>query len=200
MEHGITPVKNIFAILLCRLCAAGDVDGAADEQRIVIVASAESGIKAISAQEVRRAYLGATIVLDGVELKPLLNQTDKLAGEVFLQKYCSCPPKLMNGNSSRARFRGGSSPKAYQNLAALLAALQSGQCNHHFHAVWNSYDHSRNQDHRQSMNALIRVKRFFSSYTGRMLLGMLTIHTIWCRWFLSVCCSSAHDYPIPIRQ
>jgi len=125
MEHGITPVKNIFAILLaaCVLLATSMVH--ADEQRIVIVASAESGIKAISAQEVRRAYLGATIVLDGVELKPLLNQTDKLAGEVFLQKVLFMSAEAYERQLLARAFRGGSSPKAYQNLAALLAALQS---------------------------------------------------------------------------
>lgn len=125
MEHGITPVKNIFAILLaaCVLLAMSMVH--ADEQRIVIVASAESGIKAISAQEVRRAYLGATIVLDGVELKPLLNQTDKLAGEVFLQKVLFMSAEAYERQLLARAFRGGSSPKAYQNLTALLAALQN---------------------------------------------------------------------------
>src|ERR1039457_4162493 len=86
MEHGIASVKNIIAILLaaCVLSATPMVH--AEEQRIAIVASAGSGIKVISAKRVRRAYLGASIVLDGVEIKPLLNQTDQFAEEVFLQK------------------------------------------------------------------------------------------------------------------
>lgn len=125
MEYGITPVKNIIAILLaaCVLLATPMVN--AEEQRIVIVAGAGSGIKAISAKEVRRAYLGATIVLDGVEIKPLLNQTDKLAVEVFLQKVLFMSAEAYERQLLVRAFRSGSSPKAYENRTDLLAALQN---------------------------------------------------------------------------
>lgn len=125
MEHGITPVKNIIAILLaaCMLLATSMVH--AKEQRIAIVASAGSGIKAISAKEVRRAYLGASIVLDGVEIKPLLNQTDKLAGEMFLQRGLFMSAEAYERQLLARAFRGGSRPKAYENLTDLLAALQN---------------------------------------------------------------------------
>lgn len=97
----------------------------AEEQRIAIVASAESAIKAISAKDTRRAYLGATIVLDGVEIKPLRNQTDKLAGEVFLQKVLFMSSEAYERQLLARAFRGGSSPKAYEKLADLLAALHN---------------------------------------------------------------------------
>jgi hypothetical protein len=125
MEHGITSVKIIFVFLLaaCVLLATSMVR--AEEQRIVIVASSGSGIKAISAKEVRRAYLGATIVLEGVEIKPLLNQTDKLAAEVFLQKVLFMSAEAYERQLLARAFRGGSRPKAYANLTNLLAALQN---------------------------------------------------------------------------
>jgi diguanylate cyclase (GGDEF)-like protein/PAS domain S-box-containing protein len=45
------------------------------------------------------------------------------------------------------------------------------------------------------MNSLTRVKRFFSSYTGRMLLGMLAIHTILVPLiFVGVLLILQHDY------
>ena len=124
MEHGVAFVKYIIAILLtCTLLPI--TIARAEEQRIAVVASAESGIMTISAKDVRRAYLGATIVLDGVEIKPLLNQTDKLAGEVFLQKILFMSSEAYERQLLARAFRGGSSPKAYQNLAELLAALQN---------------------------------------------------------------------------
>lgn len=125
MEHDITSVKNIIVNLLaaCVLLATSMVH--AEEQRIAIVTSAGSGIKAISAKEVRRAYLGAIIVLDGVEIKPLRNQTDKLAEEVFLQKVLFMSAEAYERQLLARAFRGGSTPKAYENLTGLLAALQN---------------------------------------------------------------------------
>jgi hypothetical protein len=125
MEHGIASVKNIIAILLaaCVLSATPMVH--AEEQRIAIVASAGSGIKVISAKRVRRAYLGASIVLDGVEIKPLLNQTDKFAEEVFLQKVLFMSAEAYERQLLARAFRDGSRPKAYENLTDLLAALHN---------------------------------------------------------------------------
>ncbi len=123
MEHGIIPVKNFMAILLgaCALLATLMVH--AEEQRIAVVVSMRSGIKAISAKEVRRAYLGASIVLDGVEIKPLLNQSDKLAGEVFLQKVLFMSADAYERQVLARTFRGGSRPKVYDDFSDLLDAL-----------------------------------------------------------------------------
>src|SRR5665647_535567 len=106
MEHGITPVKNIIAILLAASVLL-TLMVYAEEQRIAIVASSHSGIKAISAKEVRRAYLGASIVLNGIEIKPLLNQTDKLVGEVFLQKVLFMSAEAYERLQLARAFRGG---------------------------------------------------------------------------------------------
>jgi hypothetical protein len=125
MEHGITFVKNIFAILLAACALLVALMAHAEEQRIAIVAGAGSGIKSISAKEVRRAYLGATIVLEGVEIKPLRNLTDKLAGEVFLQKVMFMSAEAFEQQLLARAFRGGSNLKTYDNLTDLLAALNN---------------------------------------------------------------------------
>lgn len=117
-------MKNIIfiAIATCAMLVTPMVH--AEEQRISIVASTRSGIKAISAKEVRRAYLGASIVLNGIEVKPLLNQTDKLVGEVFLQKVLFMSAEAYERQLLSRTFRGASRPKPYENLTDLLAALQ----------------------------------------------------------------------------
>jgi hypothetical protein len=124
MVHGIAPVKNILAIL-CAACLLLAMQlASAEEYRIVVVASAGSGIQSISAKEVRRAYLGASIVLNGVEVKPLLNQSDKLVTEMFLQKVLFMSADAYERQLISRAFRGGSSPKAYNNPEDLLAALR----------------------------------------------------------------------------
>ncbi len=125
MEHGIAFVKSIIAILFaaCVLLAAPMAH--AEEQRVAIIVNAESDITTISAKEVRRAYLGASIVLNGIEIKPLLNQTDKLADEVFLQKVMFMSAEAYERQLISRTFQGGSRPKAYENLTALLTALHS---------------------------------------------------------------------------
>lgn len=125
MEHGISAVKNILAILLALSMLQVPAWARAEEQRIVIVASAESGIRALTAKEVRRAYLGASIVVDGIEIKPLRNETDKLAGEVFLQKVLFMSSEAYERQLLARTFRGGSRPKAYENFSGLLAALHN---------------------------------------------------------------------------
>ena len=97
----------------------------AEEQRIAIVVNAESGIKAISAKQVRRAYLGASIVLNGIEVRPLLNQSDQLAVEVFLQRILFMSAEAYERQLIAHSFQGGSRPRAYENMTALLTALHN---------------------------------------------------------------------------
>jgi hypothetical protein len=123
VEHGIAFVKFIIAILFAACVLLATPMAHAEEQRIAIVVNAESEITAISSKEVRRAYLGASIVLNGIEIKPLLNQTDPLATEVFLQKIMFMSSEAYERQLISRTFQGGSRPKTYENLTAMLAAL-----------------------------------------------------------------------------
>ena len=119
-------MKYIGAILFAAFALfAATAVAHADEQRIVIVAGADSIVKAITAKDARRAYLGSIVVQDGVEIRPLRNLTDKLAGEVFLQKVLFMSSDAYDRQLLTRTFRGGSVPKSYDNLADLLAALHS---------------------------------------------------------------------------
>jgi hypothetical protein len=123
MEHGITFVKNIAAILFAASVLLATSMVRAEEQLIAVVVNAESGITTISAKQVRRAYLGASIVLNGIEVKPLLNETDKLASEVFMQRIMFMSAEAYERQLISRSFRGGSRPKVYENFPALLTAL-----------------------------------------------------------------------------
>jgi hypothetical protein len=125
MVHGVTTLKNFLAILLASFVLLAPALGQAHEQRIVIVTGEGSKIKAISAKEVRRAYLGAIIVLNGIEIKPLRNQSDKLAEEVFLQKVLFMSAEAYERQILALTFRGGNILKAYDKLNDLLSVLQN---------------------------------------------------------------------------
>jgi hypothetical protein len=123
VEHGIAFVRYVISILLAVLFATPMAH--AKEERIAIIVNAASGITTISAKEVRRAYLGASIVLNGIETKPLLNQSDKLASEVFLQRIMFMSDEAYERQLISRTFQGGIRPKAYETLPALLSALHN---------------------------------------------------------------------------
>jgi hypothetical protein len=123
VEHGIAFVRYVISILFALLFATPMAH--ASEQRIAIIVNAASGITTISAKEVRRAYLGASIVLNGIETKPLLNQSDKLASEVFLQRIMFMSDEAYERQLISRTFQGGIRPKAYESLPALLSALHN---------------------------------------------------------------------------
>jgi hypothetical protein len=125
MEHGITSLKTILAILTAACVLLAPVMALAHEQRIVIVTGEGSKIKAISAKNVRRAYLGAIIVQDGIEINPLRNQSDKLAEEVFLQKIMFMSAEAYERQLLAHTFRGGNILKAYDKFNDLLSVLQN---------------------------------------------------------------------------
>lgn len=125
MVHGVTTLKNFIAILLASCVLLAPALGQAHEQRIVIVTGEGSKINTISAKEVRRAYLGAIIVQNGIEIKPLRNQSDKLAEEVFLQKVLFMSAEAYERQILALTFRGGNILKAYDKLNDLLSVLQN---------------------------------------------------------------------------
>ena len=116
-------MRYVISILFALLFATPMAH--ASEQRIAIIVNAASGITTISAKEVRRAYLGASIVLNGIETKPLLNQSDKLASEVFLQRIMFMSDEAYERQLISRTFQGGIRPKAYESLPALLSALHN---------------------------------------------------------------------------
>ena len=125
MEHDITALKNIITIWLAVWVLQAPTLAEAEQQRLAIVASADSNIKTLSAKEVRRAYLGASIVVDGLEIKPLRNQTNELAEEVFLQKVLFMSEEAYERQLLARTFRGAGRPKSYNNFFELLMALHN---------------------------------------------------------------------------
>jgi hypothetical protein len=125
MEHGIHPVKSIVTYLFVAYILLAATTAHADEGQISIVVGEGSSLTSITPKDVRRVYLGASLILEGHEVKPILNRTDKLTLEVFLQKVMFMSVDAYERQLIARAFRGGSSPKSYYVLGDLLAALQN---------------------------------------------------------------------------
>jgi hypothetical protein len=58
----------------------------AEERAVVVVAAKTSPIEAITPRQVRLAFLAVPVRVEGVQVRPVLNTSDPLLHEVFLQK------------------------------------------------------------------------------------------------------------------
>lgn len=98
----------------------------AAEGRMVLVSAAATVIAPLTPLELRRLYLGVSIVQNGNALKPLRNGTDPLLYEVFLQKVIFLSARNYEHQLLSQVFRqGGRRPPLYRNADELLAALRT---------------------------------------------------------------------------
>lgn len=119
-------MRYIGAILFAAyMLFAAAITAHADEQRIVIVAGTGSTISSISAKQARHAYLGASVVLSGVEVTPLRNQTNKLVEEVFLQKIMFMSSEAYGRQLISRQFSGARVPKLFEDIDRLFNELKN---------------------------------------------------------------------------
>jgi len=73
---------------------------------------------------VRKLFLGMTVEHNGVHLRPLLNESDPMVKEVFLQNVVAMTDTTYDRRILRlALQRGASLPTVYTDTARLLAAV-----------------------------------------------------------------------------
>ncbi len=105
------------------LVPAGAVP-AQDPRGLVLVADAQSDIRPLTPQEVRKAYLGIAVEVNGRALVPLVNLADETLYEVFLQKVLfMSAPAYQRQLTRRFLHAQGSRPAVYRDRAELLSAL-----------------------------------------------------------------------------
>lgn len=87
-------VLTRFVLICVMVVSAPDMAARAEDiQGLVLVADVRSQLPSLTRREIRRAYLGASVVKEGQLVRPLVNLTDENLHEVFLQKvmYMSSP-------------------------------------------------------------------------------------------------------------
>jgi len=123
-------MRNLLLTSLVALyCACLPVDDLAAQttpRQLVLVSSSESAVTGLSNKETRKVFLAVPTVVDGVRLKPLLNESDPLVSEVFLQKVIFMSKSKYERQLVSRVFRvGGSRPPVFKDIAKLLAELRA---------------------------------------------------------------------------
>lgn len=111
-------------IFICLVLAPGTAAYAGEVQGLVLVADIRSDMLPLTLREVRKAYLGATVIRDGQEVQPLLNMTDETLYEIFLQKVMFMSSQAYQRQLVRRFLRAkGNAPRVYRNPRKLFKAL-----------------------------------------------------------------------------
>jgi hypothetical protein len=110
-------VTWLFAALVS---AAFTIPAWADETLVLIV-SADSKVDQLDSLEVRKLFLGMTVVHNGDRLRPLLNEAEPRLKDVFLQNVVSMTDMTYDRRILRLALQGGRSlPAVYADKAMLI--------------------------------------------------------------------------------
>lgn len=110
---------------------------AAEARYLVLVSGAISNVPQLTPNEVRKLFLGVVLTKDGQRIEPLLNATDPLLNEVFLQKII-----FMSGDNyqrqlnARIAATGDPRPQEYSDRWQLISALRTRHGSVSF--MWNN--------------------------------------------------------------
>ncbi len=111
-------------LLLALLLACCSVSQAEIRRLVMVTATPELAEIRLSPRDIRKLYLGRAIIRNDRRLIPLINRSDPLLYQIFLQKSV-----LLSSNSyerfllSKVFRSGGSRPQRYDSLQQLIQAL-----------------------------------------------------------------------------
>lgn len=109
------------ALLVTLLAAAAPVLAA---EQLVLIVSADSKVEQLDSHEVRKLFLGLTVIHNGDRLRPVLNETDDRVQEIFLQNIVSMSETTYDRSVLRlALIQGQVKPTAYKDIALLKKAV-----------------------------------------------------------------------------
>jgi len=115
-------MRRFFAIsmfsllLLCNMV----VVAAASEKKMVLVVSAEAGHLKLNRSEIRQLFFAGVIIKDGVQFEAVINDSDPLLYEVFLQKIIFMSARAYERKLiSRVFRKGGRRVVLASNLESL---------------------------------------------------------------------------------
>jgi hypothetical protein len=117
-------IKRLSCLPLLILLSANATD-AAPPRTLVLATSTNSAIPALTTQEARKLFMGVPLEKDGAHPIPLLNTSDALTYEVFLQKVAFMSASVYESQTLSVVFRlGGKRPDSYSDLPTLVQTLQ----------------------------------------------------------------------------
>ena len=122
MERGNSVSKIAAAAVLVTLLAASGTVSAADQ--LVLIVSADSKVEQLDSLEVRKLFLGLTVIHNGDRLRPVIDEADPRVKEIFLQNIVSMSDSTYDRSVLRlALIQGQIKPTAYKDIALLIKAV-----------------------------------------------------------------------------
>lgn len=122
MERGNSVSKIAAAAVLVTLLAASGTVSAADQ--LVLIVSADSKVEQLDSLEVRKLFLGLTVIHNGDRLRPVLDEADPRVKEIFLQNIVSMSDSTYDRSVLRlALIQGQIKPIAYKDIDLLIKAV-----------------------------------------------------------------------------
>lgn len=92
---------------------------------LVLVASKRSPLMQMTVPEVRKAFLGMPLTVNGQGVKPLRNLSDRRVAEIFMQRVMFMSMEEYERRiEARVARTGGGRPPAYDDTTELMTALQ----------------------------------------------------------------------------
>ena len=123
MRKKAAKLRTIFLCLcLSMICV---ISTAQTTQRSLLLVCSDNGkLESLSHADVRKLFLGVRIFNDQVRLKPMLNSTDSLIMEVFLQQVVFMSKRQYERQALSRVFRlGDQRPPVYDNIDVLVEDL-----------------------------------------------------------------------------
>jgi len=122
VERGNSVSKIAAAAVLLTLLAASGTASAADQ--LVLIVSADSKVEQLDSLEVRKLFLGLTVVHNDDRLRPVLDEADPRVKEIFLQNIVSMSDSTYDRSVLRlALIQGQIKPIAYKDIDLLIKAV-----------------------------------------------------------------------------
>lgn len=112
-----------LSVLAVLICLAG-CRALMAQTAVVLVASTQSPISHVTADEARQLYLGIPFVIDGRKIKPVRNGADPMATEMFMQRVMYMSSEAYERQvQKRIRENKGAGPPLLVDPQQLLQAL-----------------------------------------------------------------------------
>jgi len=122
MERGNSVSKFAATAVLLTLLAAA-MPAFAEEQ-LVLVVSTHSKVEQLDSLELRKLFLGLTVIHNDSRLRPVLNETDARVKEIFLQNIVSMSDITYDRRLLRlSLIQGQTQPAVYKDIAQLKGAV-----------------------------------------------------------------------------
>jgi len=116
-------LRNLFLCLcLSLICISSTAQ--TTQRSLLLVCSDNANLESLSHADVRKLFLGVPLIVDQVRLKPILNASDPLATDVFLQKVIFMSRRQYERQLLSRVFRlGDQRPPEYEDIDLLAKAL-----------------------------------------------------------------------------